>query len=70
MAVQVRELFGWTQTDVATQIGVKQPFIAQIESGRAPVPDEFMQSFVFRTGFPPQFLEVPLIDQYAYDFET
>ena len=56
---QVRELFGWTQTNVAEQVGVKQPFIAHIESGRAPVPDEFMRTFVFRTGFPPQFFEIP-----------
>ena len=47
---QVRELFGWTQTNVAEQVGVKQPFIAHIESGRAPVPDEFMRTFEFRTG--------------------
>ena len=56
---QVRELREWTQTEVARQLGVTQPFIAQIESGRAPAPDAFLQSYVFLTGFPPQFFESP-----------
>ena len=56
---QVRELLGWTQTDVAIQAGVKQPFVAQIENGKARAPDDFMRAFVFRTRFPLQFLEQP-----------
>ena len=56
---QVREFCEWTQTEVARQLGVNQSFVAQIESGRAPAPDAFMQSYVFLTGFPPQFFESP-----------
>lgn len=56
---QVRELLGWTQTEVARQIGVTQPFVAQIESGRALASDVFMRSYVFLTRFPPQFFESP-----------
>ena len=56
---QVREFFEWTQTEVARQLGVTQPFIAQIESGRALAPDVFMRSYVFLTKFPPQFFESP-----------
>lgn len=56
---QVRELNGWTQTDVAKQHGVTQPFIAQIENGWTPAPDDFIQAFIFRTGFPRSFFESP-----------
>ena len=56
---QVRELHGWTQTEVAKKHRVTQPFIAQVENGWTKAPDEFMQSFVFRTGFPRSFFEVP-----------
>lgn len=56
---QVREFLGWTQTEVARQLGVTQPFIAQIESGRTLAPDGFMQSYAFLTRFPPQFFESP-----------
>jgi Zn-dependent peptidase ImmA (M78 family) len=56
---QVRELNGWTQTDVAKHHGVTQPFIAQIENGWTNAPDEFVQAFAFRTGFTRQFFEIP-----------
>lgn len=56
---QVRELNGWTQTEVAAQHSVTQPFIAQIENGWTPAPDAFMQAYVFRTGFPLSFFEHP-----------
>lgn len=56
---QVRELHGWTQTELAKQFNVTQPFIAQIENGWTKAPDEFMQSLVFRTGFPFHFFEMP-----------
>lgn len=59
---QVRELFGWTQKDVATQAVVKQPFVAQIESGKARAPDNFMRALVFRSRFPLQFFEQPPAD--------
>ena len=54
---QVRELNGWTQTEVAAQHGVTQSFVAQVENGWTKAPDEFMQSYVFRTGFPLHFFE-------------
>lgn len=56
---QVRELLGWTQTEVAKQHGVTQPFIAQLENGWTSVPEDFVRAYVFRTGFPPQFFEAP-----------
>ncbi len=56
---QVRELHGWTQTDVAKHLGVTQSFVAQVENGWAKAPDEYVQSFVFRAGFPVRFFETP-----------
>ena len=56
---QVRELFGWTQNEVAKAAGVKQPFVAQIETGKVRVPDDFVRAFVFRSGFPPTFFKQP-----------
>ncbi|MEO7190917.1 MAG: XRE family transcriptional regulator [Vicinamibacterales bacterium] len=56
---QVRELHGWTQIEVATHVGVTQPFVAQIESGRERAPDAFMAAYVFKTGFPLKFFETP-----------
>lgn len=56
---QVRELNGWTQTEVAKRFEVTQPFIAQVENGWSKAPDDFIQSFVFRTGFPFHFFETP-----------
>lgn len=56
---QVRELNAWTQTAVAQQFGVTQPFVAQMENGWSKAPDELMQKFVFITGFPLHFFETP-----------
>ncbi len=56
---QVRELNGWTQTEVAGALAVTQPFVAQIENGWSKPPDDYIQSFVFRTGFPLRFFEIP-----------
>ena len=55
---QVRELNGWTQTDVAAHHNVTQPFIAQVENNWKPAPDVFMQAYVFRAGFPLSFFEL------------
>lgn len=54
---QIRELNEWTQTELARQFDVTQSFVAQIEGGWTKAPDEFMQSFSFRTGFPLHFFE-------------
>jgi Zn-dependent peptidase ImmA (M78 family)/transcriptional regulator with XRE-family HTH domain len=56
---QVRELRGWTQTEVAQRFEVTQPFVAQVENGWSKAPDEFMHKFVFNTGFPLHFFETP-----------
>ncbi len=56
---QIRELNAWTQTEVAKQFDVTQPFVAQMENGWSKAPDEFMQKLVFRTGFPLPFFETP-----------
>ncbi len=55
----VRELNGWTQSEVAQEHSVTQPFIAQIENGWSPVPADFLQAYAFRTGFSLSFFEAP-----------
>ncbi len=56
---QIRELNGWTQTEVADALNVTQPFIAQVEGGWSNVPEDFLQRFIFKSGFPPSFFETP-----------
>lgn len=56
---QVRELLGWTQVELARQLGVSQPFVAQIEGGKEKVPDVLLEALIFRTSFPAPFFETP-----------
>jgi len=48
---QVRELNGWTQTELAGALGVTQPYVAQVESGKINASIEFLGKLSFITGF-------------------
>src|SRR5438552_783198 len=56
---QVREYMGWTQHDLAAQLLVSQPFIANMESGVAKPPMDAVTTLTFKTGFPLSFFETP-----------
>jgi Zn-dependent peptidase ImmA (M78 family)/transcriptional regulator with XRE-family HTH domain len=56
---QVREYMGWTQQDLAAQLLVRQPFIANMESGVAKAPLDTVTTLAFKTGFPLSFFESP-----------
>lgn len=56
---QVREYLGWTQQDLAAQLLVSQPFVANMESGVAKPPMDAVTTLVFKSGFPLSFFEVP-----------
>ena len=52
---QIRELRGWTQTQLAQLIDKDQSTIAQIEGGRFEASDEIIKLVAFASGFPPSF---------------
>jgi len=52
---QVRELLGWTQTELATKLNKDQSLIAQTEGGRKEPSDDLIKAVAFATGFPPGF---------------
>ena len=52
---QARELKGFTQTELARRVGVKQPTIAHIETGRSKPSKEVLEAIALQTGFPPAF---------------
>lgn len=55
-----RQLRGLTQTELARRVGVSQPTIALIESGRDQPSDDVLASIALQTGFPPAFFrQVP-----------
>ncbi len=57
---QARELCGLTQTELADAVKIKQPAIAQIETGVTQPSDEVLQGIAFRTGFPLAFFRKPI----------
>jgi Zn-dependent peptidase ImmA (M78 family)/transcriptional regulator with XRE-family HTH domain len=56
---QARELLGWTQTDLAAKLGVKQPTIAQFEGGLAQPSSQTLEAIAEETGFLLAFFERP-----------
>lgn len=54
---QVRELHGLTQTELAQQVDVEQPLVAQIEGGKKQPSDRVLQAIALATGFPPSFFK-------------
>lgn len=52
---QVRELRGWTQTDLAELLGVTQPFIAKLEGDRSSAPGQLIEQLCLASGFLPGF---------------
>ncbi len=55
---QVRELLGWTQTELSRRSGVRQARLSEIESGFL-APAEVVQSIARATGFPEAWFEQP-----------
>jgi transcriptional regulator with XRE-family HTH domain len=53
-----RELRGYTQAELARRIGVRQPAIAQAESGLTSPSDETLTAIALQTGFPPAFFHL------------
>lgn len=56
---QAREIRGFTQSETADRIGVSQPSIAHIESGRMLASNEIIDRISWLTGFPVPFFEQP-----------
>jgi Zn-dependent peptidase ImmA (M78 family)/DNA-binding XRE family transcriptional regulator len=56
---QARELNRLSQSALACAINIKQPAIAQIESGKTQPTDTVLQGIAFQTGFPLQFFRLP-----------
>lgn len=63
---QIRELYGWSQTELANKINITQAAVALIESNRFDPTDELLNQISFQTGFPVSFfkktknLDIPL----------
>src|SRR5438552_9966764 len=56
---QVRELRGWTQTELGNRLSVDQSFVAQVEGGWANPSEKFVTALAFQTGFPLSFFDLP-----------
>lgn len=56
---QAREFSGWSQTELAQRVGITQPAIAYIESGRTTPSDSVLEAIAFQTGFPVAFFRQP-----------
>lgn len=56
---QVRELVGWSQTELATRVGVSQSTIAYIESGRLSASEALTERIAAEFGLPPSFFNEP-----------
>lgn len=54
---QARELHGLTQTELAQQVEVEQPLIAQIEGGKKQPSERILDAIALATGFPPSFFK-------------
>lgn len=54
---QIRELLGWTQTEIARRLGVEQSTIARIEKGDLKPSVSLLEAIALQTGFPPAFFQ-------------
>lgn len=61
---QVRELRGYTQTELARRVGVQQSTIAQIESGLLVPSEDTLNGLALQTGFPASFFMQPPAPQF------
>jgi Zn-dependent peptidase ImmA (M78 family)/DNA-binding XRE family transcriptional regulator len=52
---QAREVLGLSQTDLAKDVGVSQPSLANYERDLTPVPQQVLEQLIDRTGFPAPF---------------
>lgn len=52
---QARELRGFTQTELAGRVGVRQSTIAHVETARSQPSKEVLEAIALQTGFPPAF---------------
>ncbi len=55
---QVRELLGWTQTELGRRLSISQPAVARIEGGDLPPSQHVYDALVLQTGFPPSFFQI------------
>jgi Zn-dependent peptidase ImmA (M78 family)/transcriptional regulator with XRE-family HTH domain len=60
---QIRELCGWTQEELAYRVGIKQPTLAQLESGTDRPSEKVLEAIASNTGVRPVFFEkLDLVD--------
>jgi len=52
---QVRELMGWTQSELASKLEINQPIVAKLEGDRIAASDKFIERLSLISGFPPAF---------------
>jgi Zn-dependent peptidase ImmA (M78 family)/DNA-binding XRE family transcriptional regulator len=60
-----RELRGLTQKQLATAVHVSQSTVAYLESGRHSPSAELIASIAHKTGFPPDFFQIPPPDNFS-----
>lgn len=58
--ITLRHLDGLTQTDLATELGVTQSFLSQVEKGAKPLPMDLARAAADRHDLPIEFFSVPL----------
>lgn len=56
---QVRELCGWTQVEFANKLGIKQPTLAQLETGSDTASRRVVEAIARLTDFKPEYFEKP-----------
>jgi Zn-dependent peptidase ImmA (M78 family)/DNA-binding XRE family transcriptional regulator len=56
---QVRELCGWTQVELANKLGIKQPTLAQLETGSDAASRRVVEALAQLTDFKPEYFEKP-----------
>lgn len=61
---QARELKRWTQQALAERLGLKQPAIAQFESGQTQPERSVLEALSFQLGFPIPFFEAPPLENF------
>jgi Zn-dependent peptidase ImmA (M78 family)/DNA-binding XRE family transcriptional regulator len=63
---QARELCGWTQTDLARDLGIRQASLAQLEIGQFQPSDKLLEALILKTGFPQSFFEQESADDFPF----